>query len=119
MKTKKVLYIAIILCSVISISFNLSACKKDSSSSSSTSTTKTDCIVGVWSATEYGFTKTFTFKSDKTGIEVQSASDTREFIWQIKDGNPTIIYVGDTTEWKFTLDCDKNELTVLGLVYKK
>ena len=78
-----------------------------------------DCLVGLWKATESNFTKTFEFKNDKSGTEVQSASDTRNFTWEIKDGKPVIKYTGEPTEWKFNLDCDKKELSVFGLVYKK
>jgi hypothetical protein len=127
MKTKKTILIASTLCFVMAI-FVTNGCKQkngnssnsnSSSKSSSISATNKDCLVGLWTVTESNFTKTFSFKDDKTGIEVQSASDTRNFTWQIKDGNPTIVYVGEPTEWKLTLDCDKKELTVFGLVYKK
>jgi hypothetical protein len=127
MKTKKTLLIASTLCFVMAI-FVANGCKQkstgnitenSSNKSSSISATNEDCLAGLWSVTESGFTKTFNFKSDKTGIEVQSASDTRNFTWRIKDGNPIIVYVGEPTEWKLALDCDKKELTVFGLVYKK
>jgi hypothetical protein len=119
MKTKKTLLITSVLCFILFI-FSANGCKQKNSNRNSTpSATNKDCIVGLWSVTESGFTKTFSFKSDKTGIEVQSASDTRNFTWQIKDGNPIIVYVGEPTEWKLALDCDKKELTVFGLVFKK
>jgi hypothetical protein len=129
MKTKKTVLITSGLCFIMLI-FVTNGCKQknsssstskssSSTSSSNSSSTNKDCLPGLWSATESGFTKTFSFKSDKTGIEVQSPSDTRNFTWRIKDGNPIIIYVGELTEWKLALDCDKKELTVFGLVFKK
>ena len=119
MKTKKTLLISSVLCVILFIFFATGCKHKNSNSNSTPLATNKDCIVGLWSVTESNFTKTFNFKDDKTGIEVQSVSDTRNFTWQIKDGNPTIVYVGEPTEWKFSLDCDKKELTVFGLVYKK
>ena len=116
MKTRKTLLVLTTLCFVISISFFISGCSKKDSKDT---TSKTDCLVGLWSATESNFTKTFNFKSDNTGIEVQSASDIRNYTWQIKDDKPTIVYDGESTEWQFILDCDNNTLNVLGLVYKK
>jgi len=126
MKTKKTLLIASTLCFVIFI-FVTNGCKQknnsnnagSSNTASSISAVNKDCLVGLWSVTESNFTKTFNFNSDKTGIEVQSASDKRDFTWQMKDGLPIVKYNGEPTEWKLVLDCDKKELTVFGLVYKK
>jgi len=94
--------------------------EKDSSTVVSTKTvSETSCLIGKWNFTEGGFTKSFTFSQDKTGVEVQSASDTRKFTWEMKDGGPEIIYVGEAPKWSLKLDCKKNELSVFGAVYKK
>jgi hypothetical protein len=80
---------------------------------------KTDCLVGEWYFEEGGFKKTFTFNNDKTGVEVQAADDVRNFTWSIKNDQPIIVYVNETNEWAFNLDCEKNQLTIFMAVYKK
>jgi len=68
---------------------------------------------------ENNFEKTFIFRADKTGAEVFSETEIRPYTWEIKDGKPTIIYKGETKEWSLTLICDKGELDVFGLKYRK
>jgi hypothetical protein len=82
------------------------------------------CLAGKWAATEAGFTKSFTFNSDGTGIEVQSASDTRNFTWTDNGKNIHIVYPahGDDvkTEWDLGKpNCPKQEYPIYGLVYRK
>jgi hypothetical protein len=86
----------------------------------------TDCLVGKWTAVESGYTKSFTFNADLSGVEDQSAVDNnRPFTWAwTAAGKLHIIYPphGGTlqSEWDIgPLDCTKRELSVLGLVYKK
>jgi len=78
-----------------------------------------NCLTGKWVYIENDFEKSFTFNEDKTGTEVYSADDIRQFTWTIKDGNPVIVYINETAEWAFTLNCEAKELSVFGLVMKK
>jgi hypothetical protein len=81
------------------------------------------CLVGKWTATEHKFTKSFTFREDKTGTEVESAKNIRDFTWEVTGDKVHIIYPahGDylKAEWNLSLDCGKNALSVMGLVYRK
>lgn len=94
---------------------SLLSCKKDDASTKDNDT----CLLGTWYFTENNFQKSFTFNDDSTGVEVQAANDIRNFTWTMKDNQPVIVYVGETPEWTFSLDCDKNELSIFGAVYKK
>ena len=107
----KFLFIGFLMIGVL-----LSGCKKDDDKIDDSST---DCIVGVWKFTENNFVKSFTFNEDKTGVEVQAADDIRNFTWTMKNDHPVIVYVGESIEWTFDLDCDKNELEIYWAVYKK
>ncbi|MCE5346318.1 MAG: hypothetical protein LLG13_08545 [Bacteroidales bacterium] len=78
-----------------------------------------DCLIGKWVYTESNFEKSFSFNADKTGAEVYSETEIRPYTWTIKDGNPTIVYNGETREWPFNLNCEKGELAVFGLTFKK
>jgi hypothetical protein len=102
----------------IVLAIGITACKSTPKADAK-GETKTDCLIGTWGYVENGFEMTFTFNEDKTGQEVYSASDTRSFTWTYKDGNPTIIYNGETTEWPFALDCSAKELKVMGISYIK
>jgi len=81
--------------------------------------TKTDCLIGTWGYVENDFEMTFTFNEDKTGQEIYRPDDIRPFTWTYKNGNPVIVYQGQTNEWEFSLDCSTNELKVMGTAYKK
>lgn len=102
----------------IAILTGVVACKSNPKSDNKAQA-KTDCLIGTWGYVENGFEMTFTFNEDKTGQEVYSASDVRQFKWSYKDGNPTIVYDGETTEWSFGLDCNAKKLKVMGIDYTK
>jgi len=78
-----------------------------------------NCLMGKWIHAEKNFEKSFIFNEDKTGAEIYSATEIRPYTWKIKDGKPTIIYDGEKKEWSFILNCEKGELSVFGLPYKK
>ena len=109
---KKILFSSMLLLSVLFIS-----CKTSDNPAGTSG--PTDCLVGTWSFTENNFTKTFTFDANKTGVEVQAADDIRNFTWSIKNGDPVIVYNGESNEWTLNLDCEKNELEIFMAVYKK
>jgi len=108
--------LAFLLTVVLAIGF--AACKSNPKTENKAQT-KSDCLIGTWGHTENGFEMTFTFNEDKTGQEVYSATDVRKFTWTYKEGNPTIIYDGESTEWSFGLDCAAKELKVMGITYAK
>jgi hypothetical protein len=80
-----------------------------------------ECLLGEWKLVENGITKSFSFKEDQTGKEIQSATDIRPFKWQRSDKQITIVYTEDPAEraWGFTLDCGLEELKIFGLSYRK
>ncbi|MFW6369941.1 MAG: hypothetical protein ACOC10_01910 [Bacteroidota bacterium] len=108
---KKGFYSIFLLSMVILLS-----CSEEKSTQSDPAT---ECLPGTWEFVEDNFTKSFTFNADHTGIEVQAANDVRNFTWEVKKNKPVIIYVNETNEWEFDLDCEKNELTILFAVYQK
>lgn len=117
-----------LLLSAILVAFVFSACNstpktKAGADETTVKTEKTekkvDCLIGVFGYTENNFEMTFTFNEDRTGKEVYSAEDVRPFTWSYKDGNPVIVYDGETNEWPFVLDCENKELTIMGVKYKK
>jgi hypothetical protein len=80
-----------------------------------------DCLVGEWKFTSNGTTKSFSFRGDQTGNEVQSPTDVRPFRWRKANQKISIIYMSDPSRrtWDFTLNCDQAELKIFGLSYKK
>ncbi|HNX65506.1 MAG TPA: hypothetical protein PKH02_01415 [Bacteroidales bacterium] len=102
----------------IAIVVGVAACKSNPKTQNKEQT-KSDCLIGTWGYVENGFEMTFTFNEDKTGQEISSPTDTHHFTWTYKEGNPTIIYDGETTEWSFGLDCSAKELKVMGIDYTK
>jgi hypothetical protein len=110
---KKVIFLLTVV-----LAISIAACKSNPKAEAK-GQVKTDCLIGTWGYVENGFEMTFTFNADKTGQEVYSASDVRHFTWTYKEGVPTIIYDGETTEWQFGLDCSAKELKVMGIAYTK
>ena len=114
---KKTLFLSIILMALF-----ITACNSTPKSNGTTAVAaekKPDCLTGTWGHIENNNEMTFTFNEDKSGKEVYSADDIRSFSWTMKDGNPAIVYDGETNEWQFTLDCEKQELQIMGIIYKK
>lgn len=120
---KKALFLAVIMIALV-----ISACNNKpkanapadpATATTTTSEKKSDCLNGTWGYTENDTERIFIFNEDKTGKEVYSAEEIRPFTWTYKEGNPAIIYDGETTEWQFVLNCETKELTIMGIAYKK
>ncbi len=79
------------------------------------------CVIGTWNLAEDGVVRSFTFKPDRTGQEVYTASDIRPLKWSLKDDR-TIHLVYDaqgetvSTEADIGVDCARG---MLGPGYKK
>lgn len=81
-----------------------------------------DCLNGKWAVMENNVEKSFTFKEDNTGTEVNTPDDIRSFKWQKKDDKTIgITYVNDPSnkEWNLNLNCEAETLSFFGLVFKK
>jgi hypothetical protein len=109
---------AFILFFSISCSNSRSEKSGENSDEQTASSRSTDCLFGKWFYDDSGQILTFEFKRDNTGLE-NIGSDDRHFSWTLKDGNPVIVYAGETNEWSLTLDCNNTVLSVFSLKYKK
>ena len=83
-----------------------------------------ECVLGTYSMVEGGFTRSFTFNADRSGQEVQSASDIRALMWELKD--PQTIHIsypaqGDAVEsqWDLGFDCAQQTVSWGGAKYVK
>jgi len=117
LSTLLIVFVLLVACNAKKV--DVSQTEPQTESKTEVLASKTDCVVGEWYLNEGSFKKTFTFNTDKTGVEVQAADDIRNFTWVIKNDQPVIVYNGDTTEWAFSLDCEKVELVIFMAVYKK
>jgi hypothetical protein len=110
----------LICCISIAALIMMSACSKDSSKTGEASDEKT-CLIGEWKYVENGVTKSFSFREDKSGKEVMSATDVRPYTWSADENKVSIVYDSDPSKkaWDFTLNCEANQLTVFGLPFKK
>ncbi|KAF5085769.1 hypothetical protein DSECCO2_65420 [anaerobic digester metagenome] len=79
---------------------------------------ETSCLIGKWTANDAGKTLVFEFKDDNTGTE-DIGDGIRNFAWTQSMSNVEIIYANETNKWNLTIDCEKVELSVFGLIYKK
>jgi hypothetical protein len=112
-----------LLLTLLLVAIGCSSKKPAASKQESTSSSDESCLLGKWVATEGGMEKSFTFNPDKTGTEVQSPTDIRPLNWSQRGKKLHIVYPahGDSikTEWDIDYRCSRNELSVLGLTYKK
>lgn len=79
---------------------------------------ETTCLIGKWTANDAGKTLVFEFKDDNTGTE-DIGDGIRNFAWTQNMSNVEIVYANETNKWNLTIDCEKVELSVFGLIYKK
>ena len=81
-----------------------------------------DCLNGKWTVMADNVEKSFTFNDDKTGTEVSTPEDIRQFKWEQKDDKTVaILYAEDPSnkEWMLNLDCEAGTLSFFGLAFKK
>lgn len=83
-----------------------------------------ECLVGTWTMVEGGVPKTFSFRADASGEEVQAPDDVRPFTWSIQEeGKVHIVYTPHddvvSSAWDLDLDCGANALSFFGARYSK
>lgn len=82
------------------------------------------CLLGEWTMEEHGVTKSFTFRADQTGEEIESPPEVRHFTWSLTDPQTVhIVYPeeGDNmrSEWDLDVDCAAGEVRFYGAKYRR